>query len=68
MGGRVADKVIFTATAGGETYRYCQYFCAYASMIYVLTYTSRDALFASHMLRWKRFFPKWSWGINDDLF
>ena len=49
MSGRLADKAVFTASIDGVTYKYCQYFCAYASMIYVLTYTSTEALFDSHL-------------------
>ena len=49
LGGRVADRFVFSATVDGVTYRYCQYVCAYASMFYILTYTSTEELYATHL-------------------
>ena len=49
LGGRIADRFVFSAEVDGVTYRYCQYVCAYASMFYILTYTSTADLYDTHL-------------------
>lgn len=49
MGGRVANRYEYKATVDGVEYHYLQYVASYATMFYVLTYTSTEALFDSHL-------------------
>ena len=49
LGDRVAKKMRYTLTIGGETYEYVQVVAAYKSMIYSVTYTADPAHFDAHM-------------------
>ncbi len=46
---RPSNTYIYTATVGGETYRFAQTVAAYRGMVYTVTYTARDDAFDSHM-------------------
>ena len=49
LGGRKAHRYRFSIQVGETLYQYCQVIGAYKSMIYCVTYTATDAVFAAHL-------------------